>query len=77
MDRNTDNRSYSSHKIHQWGHEVNGAWKDTTGKGAIESTPIYRYCSPGKNGRTWDSNVDWKRAEYHRKQANEKGCLIF
>ena len=71
-----DNRRWITHKIHQWGHEINGYWKEKSGKPGIESLGIYRSISPGKNGRVWTSEIDWKRASYHKTRSIEK-CNIF
>lgn len=72
----SDNRSYFTHKIHQWGHEYN-AYMKRHGYCGIETTKIYKSKSPKKyreNG--WDVSVDDRRAEYHRQKASEKDCII-
>ena len=72
----SDNRSYLTHKIHQWGHEYN-SYRKTNGKPGIETTWAYRTASPGKAAKgEWSKKVDDDRADYHRQKAKEAGCLI-
>jgi hypothetical protein len=67
----SDDRSWITHKIHQWGHEYNSHLKNK-GSNGIESTKLYKSTSPGKNGKTWSSTVDDKRAAYHSNMAQSK-----
>lgn len=72
-----DDRSWFTHKIHEYGHRIN-AYRKREGKTPIESQGWYRVKSPKKyreNG--WDVKVDDERAEYHRRQAEEKGCIVY
>ena len=72
-----DDRSWFTHKVHQWGHEYNASRKKN-GKPGIEELGLYKSYSPEKasNG-PWSINVDYKRAKYHKKKAEESDCLIF
>jgi len=65
---NNDNRSWITHKVHQWGHEYNASRKES-GKSGIETSGIYRSVSPkGAKDKDWSIEVDNKRAEYHRQK---------
>ena len=73
----SDNRSWVTHKIHQWGHEYNASRKEK-GKSGIEESGWYKSHSPEKASKgPWSKEVDERRAEYHRQKADEKDCLIF
>ena len=66
-----DNRSWATHKIHQWGHEYNSCRK-SEGKSGIECSKVYRSSSPGKarkEGNEWSKEVDDRRAQYHAEKA--------
>ena len=72
-----DDRNWFTHKIHQWGHEYNSSRKKE-GKSGIETWSIYKSKSPKKAEKgEWSSDVDDRRAEYHRQKAEEKDCIIF
>lgn len=71
-----DNRGWLTHKVHQWGHELNSKLK-SEGKSGIETWGIYRSYSPKKAAKgEWSKDVDDRRAEYHRKKADEQGCIL-
>ena len=70
-------RSWFTHKVHQWGHEYNARRKEN-GKPGIEESGLYKSHSPEKASKgPWSVDVDHKRAEYHRQKAEESDCLIF
>ena len=67
-----DDRSWLTHKIHQWGHEYNASRKEM-GLCGIEEMELYKIKSPKKSLKgPWSIKVDKKRAEYHRQKAEEK-----
>ena len=74
---NKDNRSWGTHKIHQWGHELNAILKEK-GFWGIEEMELYKMKSPKKSLKgPWSIGVDKKRAEYHKQKADERWKNFF
>jgi hypothetical protein len=53
-----DTRDSTSHRVSQYGHQINGTIKDTTG---IHMQDRFL------RGYKWSSDVDKQRVEYHRR----------
>lgn len=65
MQRGEDRTSsYIGHKVHEYGHRLNAGLKDAT-NGKVRLDPIY-------GDKRWSSDVDRKRAEFHKKEAAKK-----
>eukprot|EP00485_Elphidium_margaritaceum_P001519 CAMPEP_0202686194 /NCGR_PEP_ID=MMETSP1385-20130828/1992_1 /ASSEMBLY_ACC=CAM_ASM_000861 /TAXON_ID=933848 /ORGANISM="Elphidium margaritaceum" /LENGTH=130 /DNA_ID=CAMNT_0049340721 /DNA_START=59 /DNA_END=451 /DNA_ORIENTATION=+ len=60
-----DNRPLSYHERHATGHQINAALKDSTG-GVANLDWITR------TGKTWSSDTDRRRQEYHQREHNKK-----
>lgn len=58
-----DDRSAFSHRVSQYGHQINSAVKDTTGI-HVQDHITFR-------GFKWSSDVDKQRVEYHRREAEK------
>jgi hypothetical protein len=59
-----DNRDAGSHRVSQYGHQVNQAIKETTG--------IHAQDRITGRGYKWSSDVDKQRVEYHRREAEKQ-----
>lgn len=67
-----DNRSPFTHKIHQWGHEVNGTLK-RNGLGSLDWMPLVGTdFGRNPNKKEWSAEADDRRAKYHEEQYNKK-----
>jgi hypothetical protein len=59
--------------VHQHGHEYNAARKEE-GKSGVETWGVYKTVSPKKAEKgEWSKEVDHKRADYHKAEAEKSG----
>ena len=65
-----DNRSWLKHKVHQHGHTLN-AMPKKIGLPGLDSDREVEALGYSQ-GKPWSKEVDYRRAEYHRREANKK-----